>query len=442
MNAIVRPLLALATSAVLAACGSANDSGVPPRPHVASESCPLRTPSDWQRFLENIVNDETWVVTCSDHGNCGELVGAFTAQLEKSLLDVLALCESDVANNPAIGRCTANLRRFVPAWLRQHAPDSYGFRLDNASYLAAQTGPDVPDGMMKPPEAYLAALPQRATLEEAARTNGWPYLTHDSGLGGVRTFVTVSDPAQRFDQWMVLGLDPTASFVPMPAIMSFISVQKKDPAGNELERVRLHFRDYVISIADGAHKLELPETFPGKCYACHTSGMRLLIPTRESVAASAPVKGEAGHGVTAVDPDFGLERLVSLNQRLLSYGLPDWNDTLDSADHGPPLGKSLGCTACHNGATRGVLTVSTSEGMLRQKIVDQLSMRSSGIGKSVPDEAAMALLEREKTGSPPLSVTEEAALARARREHWTDYETIVAERFPAWRAWVLDERCE
>ena len=47
---------------------------------------------------------------------------------------------------------------------------------------------------------------------------------------------------------------------------------------------------------------------------------------------------------------------------------------------------------------RGVLTVSTSEGMLRQKVVDQLSMRSPAAGKKVPDEAAMALLEREKTG--------------------------------------------
>jgi hypothetical protein len=441
VNAAASTLASLATSVLLVACGSA-DRGEAPRPHVASASCPLKTPSDWQHFLEAAVEDETWVTTCSDHGNCAELVGAFSARLEKSLLDVLALCESDVADNPPIASCTANLRRFVPAWLRQHAPDSYGFRPDNGSYLAAQTGPDVPGGMMNPPEAYLAALPERAALEEAARTNGWPYLTHDSGLGGVRTFVTVADPARRFDQWMVVGLDPTASFVPTPAIMSFISVQKKDRAGNDLEKVRIHFRDYVVSNTEGAFKLELPETFAGKCYACHTSGMRLLIPTRESVAASAPVRGEAGYGVAGVDPDFGLERLSSLNQRLLSYGLPDWNGTIDAADHGPPLGKTLGCTECHNGANRGVLTVSTSEGMLRQKVVDQLSMRAPGIDKSVPDEPAMALLVREKTGDPPLSATEQAALARARSEHWADYQAIVAERFPAWKAWVLDERCE
>src|SRR5258706_11973573 len=39
--------------------------------------------------------------------------------------------------------------------------------------------------------------------------------------------------------------------------------------------------------------------------------------------------------------------------------------------------------SCHNGVFRGVITVSTSEGMLKQKIVDQLSMRSLRDGKSV-----------------------------------------------------------
>ena len=224
--------------------------------------------------------------------------------------------------------------------------------------------------------------------------------------------------------------------------MSFIGVQKKDAHGRDLARVRLHFRDYWATETASAWRVSLPETLSGKCYACHGSGMRLLIPRRGSVAASAPVRGEEGYGQGDGGPDFGLYRLASLNQRLISYGMPDWNGTIEPADHGPPLGQKLGCSGCHNGAVRGVLTVSTSEGMLGQKIVEQLSMRSTRDGNVIPDERAMTLLERDRTGNPPLSSAERIELERARADHVADYQHFVAERFPAWRAWLLDQRCE
>ena len=69
-------------------------------------------------------------------------------------------------------------------------------------------------------------------------------------------------------------------------------------------------------------------------------------------------------------------------------------------------------------------------------------MRSPIDGKKVPDEAAMALLAREKTGTPALSPDEASSLAQARAEHWADYQALVASRFPTWRAWVLEKPCE
>jgi hypothetical protein len=75
-------------------------------------------------------------------------------------------------------------------------------------------------------------------------------------------------------------------------------------------------------------------------------------------------------------------------------------------------------------------------------LIDQLSMRSPTGGKKVPDEAAMALLARQSTGTPTLSADDEAALDQARAEHMADYQAIVASRFPDWRAWVLEKRCE
>jgi hypothetical protein len=422
---------------LLAACGNADRAA----PHVASTSCPLKTPADWQRFLDTSTLDEGWVKTCTVE-NCQNVVGAFSARLQTDVIDVLARCTADVAENPPIARCTANLRRFVPAWERQHALGSYGFTQNNHDYLAAQTAPDKPAGMMDPPAAILAALPRVEAIEDAARANGWPYLVHDSCFGGARIFVTVADPEDRFEQWMLVGVGAGSSEIADNAIMSFIGIQRKDRAGKSLEKVRLHFRDYILSNAEQIWHLVLPELHDGKCYGCHSSGMRLLLPTHGSVVASTPVRGEPGFGATSAPADFGFRRLVALNQRLLSYGLPDWDGAVDPADHGPPLGASLGCTACHDGAIRGVLTVSADERMLRQKMLDELSMRSFAHGKSVPDETAIALLDREKTGNPPLAPEEQAALDRARAEHLADYRTFVADRFPRWRAWMLEARCE
>ncbi len=410
-------LPAFAVAAAAAACGEpAGDGSNVVRPHVASEACRLKTPAAWQAFLEASTDDASWVATCSDLQNCDDLVGPFREHVTAQIRPVFDECAVDLAENPRIERCTARFRRYLPAWLAQHRDDSYGFRQDNHAYLAAHTAPDVPAGMMDPPRALLDALPERAALEMIADEHGWPHATNVSCLGGTRTFVMTSDPDGRFDQWMLVGLDATLTQVDNPTILSFIGVQKKDANGKALRQVRLHFRDYLASAAEGgAYTLSLPENFGGKCYACHTSGMRELI---------------AG-------PDAG-----SLNERLRAYGLPDWSGTIEPADHGPRLGASLGCTECHNDEDRGSLTVTTSEGMLWQKVVGQLAMRSPHGGAKVPDERAMALLARETNGDPPLTPDEAAELEDARAEHGSVYDLLVAERFPAWRDWALEARCE
>jgi hypothetical protein len=399
-----------------AACGSVEPGDAAAfRPYVASESCPLKSPAEWDAFLRVTVEDENWVRTCSDLQNCDTLVGEFRARVLASVVPVFEQCSADVTRNSGVERCTERLRRYVPTWLAQHRDDSYGFRQDNRTYFEGHTASGVPPGLMDPPRALLDALPDRVSFEAVARANGWPYVTHDSCLGGVRTFVTVPDPAGRFDQWMLAGLDPTGTTYENPAILSFIGVQKQDSNGVALERVRLHFRDYVVNAGGEGTTLELPPGFGGKCYACHGSGLRQLIEGPEAAA---------------------------LNARMLEYGPVDWNGTIEPDDHGPRLGESLGCTECHNGDDRGVLTVSTSEGMLWQKVVGQLSMRSPRNGQRVPDEGAMALLAREQSGDNPLTAHEVLALEQARAEHLADYEVLVAERYPAWRSWVLERPCE
>jgi hypothetical protein len=82
--------------------------------------------------------------------------------------------------------------------------------------------------MMDLPVEIVRALPERAQIEEAARTNGWPFVTHDSCFGGVRTFIMVVDPEGRFDQWFLVRYGADAAVVPENSVMSFIAVQKKE----------------------------------------------------------------------------------------------------------------------------------------------------------------------------------------------------------------------
>lgn len=406
---------------LLSSCGDHDHPPSAKPPYLPSEACPLRTRAAWQRFNERAARDANWVRTCSDLNDCHAAVGEFAEHVRSDLLGTIELCQNDLQENPDLDACTARLRRFAPAWLRQHDDQSYGFEQANSAYFSAQVATETPEGMMTPPAALLDALPLRARLEQAADGAGWPWLTHDSCLGGVRTFIHVVDPDDRYEQWLLVGVDAAAASVPEGAILSFLAVQKRNSSGLPLDRPRVHFRDYVLAQQDGVWRVDLPEHNPGKCYACHGNGVRQLLPF-PSANTSSP------------------ERLSSLNQRLASYGLPDWHGSVQPADYGPPLGADLGCTQCHDGTQRGPLSVFTSEGMLYQKVVEQLSMRSPAGGSAVPDATAMQLLERQRLGA--LSPREQDALLAARVEHERDYAALVASRLPTLEAWLLTTACD
>jgi hypothetical protein len=433
--------LALGQTACGEARSSKTDAAAVPA-YVPSEACPLKTRVAWQGFLESAADDAAWVKTCSDRDDCEASVGDFARHVRADLLDVFSLCASDLRDDPALAACTANLRRFAAAWLRQHASDAYGFEQGNADYFAAQVAEDSPGGMMNPPQALLDALPARASVEAAAKANGWPYLTHDSCLGGLRTFINIVDADDRFEQWLLFGFGPQQPELSENQLISFIAIQKQTADGARLAAARMHFRDYALARDGAGFQLDLPVEGGGKCYACHTSGVRQLIAFPSSATASAPVRGEADYKGLAVPTDFGERRLNALNEHLASYGLPSWNGSIEPDDYGPALGAELGCTHCHNGTIRGPLTVFTSEGMLYQKVVDQLSMRSFDGSAVVPDLPAMALLQRERADASALSAGEQRELEAARTKHELDFSALVASRLPAWKAWVLRTACE
>lgn len=398
----------------------------------APDTCPHQTPEAWEAFLARAAADPRWVETC-ENGPCDAAHHAFVAATVQSVFE---RCAGFLARHPAIDRCSRNLRDFTPAWLQQHSVDTYGFTVDNPTYLAAQEAAEMPEGMMRPPPALIAALPLRSRVEAAAREHGLPYLTHESALGGVRTFVLVPDPGGRFDQWMLLNftgktqpaIDPTTP-------MSFLAVQKRDAAGRELPRVKLHFRDYSLVRSGGQNRLNLVDSRNGKCHACHVSGVRQLIPRRTPALDARPVRGDPGYAPHGSRPpaDFAHERLLALNARLRSYGLPDWDGRVVPEHHGPALGEAQGCTECHDGHTRGVLTVLTSTAQIQRKISEELSMP--------PARGLVDLLERSEMRHPPLSRAEGEALDDAFDAHEAIDQQFQDSRLPALRRWLLEASC-
>jgi hypothetical protein len=291
----------------------------------------------------------------------------------------------------------------------------------------------------------VGSLPDLARVKEALRAAGYKYLVHDSCLVSPRLFVLVSDAEGKFDQWILLNLTKTAGdasrrlSVDVAKTLSFIAVQKTDDAGQRLPKVRLHFRDYSIaSRSDGGYGLELHPDVSTKCAACHPSGVRQLMAQYSSVLEAAPVRGEAGFVADqAPEPssDFARARLAEFNGRLLAYGLNDWNGLFTPGDQGPLVGKDEGCTACHNGQERGVLTVLTSEVQLEEKIFYELAMP--------PTEGLPELLQRSRSEGEgrPLSGDERAMLEQASEQHRALSARVIAGRSAALAAWLLSKSC-
>lgn len=392
-------------------------------------SCPLTTPQAWQQFLEQTANTPKWVETCED-STCDKTYYDHVLTQVKGVLDS---CAPVIAANNKIATCTENLRKFTPAWLRQHDAVSYGFNVDNNAYLSDQESADKPPGMMKIPDSIISALPDQKKVQEVARRNGWKYLTHDSALQGVRTFIFIQDPQQRFDQWMILNLrGPGEKNIAKGMPVSIVGVQKKTADGQNLSAVRLHFRDYAVDETDSGVKLSVNMSGNGKCYSCHASGMRQLIPRWTHVLEAQPVLGEPLFN-QPVPQDFAYKRLVEFNKIIRRYGPNDWDGKIIPSEHGPMLGQKFGCVNCHNGESRGVLTVSTSISQLDRKIVTELSMP--------PTHNLIRDKERSEMNNPPLSQNEKNDLDVAVHQNKELAAEFMNSRFPELKEWLLQNSC-
>jgi hypothetical protein len=433
-------LLTAAFLVVISVGSSANPSdesvSTPVSSPVSSniELCPYQTPEEWQGFLDHYADDENWVKTCEDSTCDAE----FYQFVQSNVQGVFERCRGFINRHETIAHCTENMRHFTPAWLKQHDAVSYGFAIENAAYLAAEESSDKPKDMMKVPDAIVAALPDRGRVEEAARDNGLKYLTHDSALGGYRTFIFIPDPQDRFDKWMLLNLKSGESTIKKKTPLSVLVVLKADAQGHRLAKPRLYFRDYTITPLRSGYQISVNQENNGKCYSCHSNGVRQLIARHTPILESEPVKGEviANAFVNRIDGprDFGFRRLMEFNRKLRSYGTPDWDGMIVPQHNGPMLGRQQRCTDCHNGESRAALSVFTSTSQLEQKMYHELSMP--------PDTGLATLIQSKEVGQPAYSPEIAAALKEAYGAHVALTRNFESSRFPALKEWFLETSCQ
>ena len=409
----------------------------PPAPDATA--CPLKTPSDWQNFLNAVAAQDELVDTC-ELGDCDQ---DFHDHIQTTVADVLTACDAAIKASPQITKCTENLRSYIPTWLVQHDRHGYGFTIDNHAYNAREDGPDAPPGMMTVPQALINALPNAARFEKAARANGWKYIVTDSMIDqGKRTFVFMPDPDGYYDKWMLLNLED-GDVVDTTNPVSFIAVQKKDAQGHVLPKVRLNFRDYFLERSPVGYDLVTHDDAGGKCYACHVSGMRRLI-ERETVTMrrnpALPVKGDPEFAPdNKPDPAFALKRLKELNARLTSYGMNDWDGMIKVENHGPVLGGDQGCTDCHDDATRGALRMSTSVNQLWEKAYYQLAMPPE---PGLQDLLQKRLLSQDDDSLPQPTADEDNKLDKAITSHHTLIQELDDSRYPILKQWLLQTSCQ
>ncbi len=417
--------LAVVLATAVATCGG--QAAIGPS---AAGACPYRTPAEWQAFLDRWAADGRWLPTCED-GGCDR---AFYDEVDADVRAVFDRCADVIAGAPALDDCTSNLRRFTPGWMARHTPDG-------RARIAAQEPPGAPAGMMIPPEPLARAVPDVEEVIRAAREHGWPYVVQESAVSGARIVVVVADPGGRFDQWVMLDVAAgapdrgAARAVDVARPLSLLAAQKKDAAGDPLPRPRLRFVEYALAPAPaGGYALAHGEGGSAKCDACHAGGARRILPRRTAILDARPVRGEPGFGDATAPADFALQRIGELNARLDAYGLPDEGGIDDARSLGPALGKSAGCTECHNGRARSRINGLSSTPQNHEQVVHDLAMP--------PDPALIGLLERSETRDPALGAGDERALREATDAHRRIAAALQASRPAALREWLLETRCE
>lgn len=264
---------------------------------------------------------------------------------EKEFLKLISKCEERVKPGKDLA-CLVRLKDFAErynGWAYSGGGDhSLRFASTDKKYLASR-----PQKAIALPKELLSGVSAAALAD--ARTDSKDGVAYVSTLNETyRILFMREDP--KYVKFFI-PVTPASDFdFSQPHICGVIAVDK------ETRPHKIHFFEY--SYRDGQYSFDRMSL---GCVRCHHSGLVKIEPEVASIGSKQ---------LAAID------KINARMEKLNKEGL-DWEGELDFHQWGPPLGKTQGCTSCHDDGQRTPLTMLNASALIDQKLVVSLSMPPS-----------------------------------------------------------------
>lgn len=229
----------------------------------------------------------------------------------------------------------------------------------------------------------------------------------NDGQGADRVIIRVPDAKRpsRFEQWIQIAINQSTG--ELGRNVDFIGVQRLSdtPSPTNLTPPVVVFRGFSRTGTGFELEGRGSGSMLSKCYACHASGLRPVIPAKPGSKAAGGTQAIVPVGTMLVGADLNsqLQHLEEITSVLAVFGPKGYRPE----DNGPPMGpeswssrealvtkglattpsgvacaaglkparqqaiaNKMNCATCHNGTERGVLNAATSLATIRHKVVE------------------------------------------------------------------------
>ena len=240
----------------------------------------------------------------------------------------------------------------------------------------------------------------------------------NDGEGAARILIRVVDdkPDPRFEQWIQIAIkDSTGG---LGRNVDFIARQLVADSASSTNPGQVVFRGYSRTASGfvpegGSSRFQL-----SKCYSCHPSGLRPVLPAPAGTTAVGGAKAIKPEGTMLVGSDLAaqLEHVKDLTKHLTVFGPAGY----DAAQNGPLFGPSgpsgrdgfvaagcgkglkkdrrdaivaqMSCESCHDESDRGRLVAGTSLATIFHKVVTN---KVAPMPPGVTDPGGLSAFERK-----------------------------------------------